>query len=351
MHESIEAALRVPLDTGAGRDSASAAAVAVLTDGSAETAVVARAGATSPFAADARFLVYSLTKSFTAAAALRLVASGELELDAPVWHWLPSLPLARTITLRHLLQHTSGLGDYGTLPEYHAGVREGAEPWSAAEFLRRTGGGEPRFPPGTGWAYSNVGYMVVRGMLEAVRTGGYAGVLKTEVFEPLGLRRTSVPERAADLAGLTFGPSAYLGDEDATANVAGRYDPRWIATGVVSSTAGEVARFYHALLVGELLPEPLAEQMRHARPLGGPISGRPVVQPGYGLGLQVDSGAVPGPVYGHTGAGPGVSASACHLRDGGRPVTVVVLTNGEDVPQAEWMASDALAAAAALRSK
>jgi CubicO group peptidase (beta-lactamase class C family) len=289
-------------------------------------------------------MVYSVTKTFVAAAALRLVAAGELELDAPVSRWLPGVPLPDAVTLRHLLQHTSGLGDYGALPEYHAGVRAGAEPWSEDEFLRRTGGGAPRFAPGTSWAYSNVGYMLVRRAIEAARSAPFARVLADEVLRPLGLRRTSVIGNAAELRGLAFGKSRYLGG-GAPLEVAGRYDPRWVAHGVLASTAEDVGRFFHALLDGELLPEELLREMRTPYVLG-PVPGRPVVQAGYGLGLQVDVGANPGPVYGHTGAGPGATAAAVHLREGGAPVTVAVLTDGEDVPQAEWMAIDALNAAA-----
>jgi CubicO group peptidase (beta-lactamase class C family) len=332
------------IEEHAGPDSASAAAVAVMTGDRTETVVVTRAGSPPPFAADARFLVYSIIKSFVAAAALRMVAAGELELDAPAARWLPEVPLPGSITLRHLLHHTSGLGDYGGLPEYHAAVRAGAAPWSDAEFLRRTGGGAPRFAPGTSWAYSNVGYMLVRRVLEAARSATLARVLDAEVFQPLALRSTSVAEDAAELDALVFGASRYLGDGQPV-EVAGRYDPAWIATGVVASTAEDVARFYHALLGGELLPAGLDTEMRKPVVLG-PMPGRPVVRAGYGLGLQVDVGAVPGPIYGHTGAGPGASASACHLRDGGTPVTAVVLSDGEDVPQVEWMAMAALRAAA-----
>lgn len=350
MHESVEAALRASLDSAAGGEAASAAAFAILSGGVMETGVVTRGGAAPAFGADARFLVYSITKSFLAAAALRLVAAGELELDAPVSRWLSPLSVSPDITLRHLLRHTSGLGDYGGLADYHAAVRRGGQPWSDAEFLRRTGNGEPRFAPGTGWAYSNVGYMLVRRLLEAVRAAPFGQVLEMEIFRPLGLRHTSVPGRAEDLAALTFGPSAYLGDGEPV-EVAGRYDPRWVAHGVVASTAGEVARFYHALLEGELLPDELRMEMCEPYLLGGPIEGRPVARPGYGLGLQVDVGAVPGPIYGHTGAGPGASTSAVHLRDGAAPVTVVVVSNGEDVPQVEWMAAGTLTAASGPRAR
>ena len=68
---------------------------------------------------DSRFLVMSITKSFTAVAVLRLIAAGGVELDGPLSRWLPKIPHASRITVRQCLQHTSGLPDYGPLKSYH----------------------------------------------------------------------------------------------------------------------------------------------------------------------------------------------------------------------------------------
>src|SRR5262245_32750754 len=85
------------------------------------------------------FPIYSITKTFTAIWVLRLVEIGSLRLDADVRQWLPELSLPPAITLRHLLRHTSGLRDYGPLPEYQEAVRtRPAHPWTRQEFLDAT---------------------------------------------------------------------------------------------------------------------------------------------------------------------------------------------------------------------
>jgi len=109
-----------------------------------------------PITETSRFLVYSISKSFTALVILRLTGAGKVQLDAPLSRWLPDVPHAERITIRQCLHHTSGLPDYGPLPEYHAAVREGAPPWTYEEFLLRVHAEQLLFEPGCGWAYSNI---------------------------------------------------------------------------------------------------------------------------------------------------------------------------------------------------
>ena len=134
-----------------------------------------------------RFPIYSATKTFVAAATLHLVESGGLTLDATLSAWLPDAPAADRTTLRHLLQHTSGLPDYGCLPAYHAAVRSGRRPWSLDEFLRRAGCYRPLLEPGEGWSYSNLGYALVRAVLEKATGMALRDVLRTEVVESMRL--------------------------------------------------------------------------------------------------------------------------------------------------------------------
>jgi D-alanyl-D-alanine carboxypeptidase len=108
-----------------------------------------------------RFPIYSITKTMTAVCALRLHEKGLLNLDELVTHWFPDLPLYRTMTVTHLLRHTSGIPDYGTIPDYHDAVSTTPySPWSSEEFLEMTLGQGTRFEPGNGWSYSNTGYML-----------------------------------------------------------------------------------------------------------------------------------------------------------------------------------------------
>ena len=101
-----------------------------------------------------------------------------LRLDAPVRDWLPDVELPTTVTLAHLLRHTSGLCDYGPLPEYHAVVRLHPDrPWTQKEFLDAVLPKGMLFAPGEGWAYSNIGYMLVVDVLECLTGPTFAQVL------------------------------------------------------------------------------------------------------------------------------------------------------------------------------
>jgi D-alanyl-D-alanine carboxypeptidase len=144
---------------------------------------------------DSVFPVYSITKTLTAICALRLLEVGSLRLDVPVRGLLPEVELPATVTLAHLLQHTSGLRDYGPLPEYHRAVRlHPGRPWTREEFLDATLSKGALFAPGEGWAYSNIGYMLVVDVLERVTGRTFAQVLAQFVTQPLELPRTRALE-------------------------------------------------------------------------------------------------------------------------------------------------------------
>lgn len=287
---------------------------------------------------DASFILYSITKMFLATIALRLVARGILTLDQPIVHWMPQAPHAAEITLRQVLRHASGLPDYGGLPAYHAAVRRGDMPWSDEDYFVNTHADHLLFPPGQGWRYSNIGYLVVRRLLEAVLQTPLSEIVATELCAPLGLSATRVLTRDEDLATLVFGPSIELGREGQPAAVAERYHLGWVAHGVVASTVTETAAVVAALFDEDcLLPPNLLREMCTVTPL--PVMpDRPFRRPGYGMGLQIDSGWSNMVIYGHTGGGPGARVCALHGSHPTRPVTVVVATPGEDIAQCEAMA-------------
>ena len=148
-----------------------------------------------------RHLVYSVTKTFLGVLCVRL----ELDLEAPVATWIddPRLPRA---TLRQLLDHTSGIPDYGRLPAYGQAVQATpSEPWDDEELLARALANGPDFEPGDGWAYSNTGFLLVRRIVDAVAAGGFAGALERELLTPLGLADTSLALELDDLNPLVPG--------------------------------------------------------------------------------------------------------------------------------------------------
>ena len=169
-----------------------------------------------------RHLVYSVTKTFLGVLCLRL----DLDLDARVATWIDDDRLPRA-TLRQLLNHTSGIPDYGRLPEYSAAVRDTpSEPWSDEELLARSLKGGPDFAPGQGWAYSNTGYLLVRRIVDLAAAGGFAGALERELLGPLELSDTSLALELGDLDALVPGWSTQVGD--GRRDVRGRYHPCWV---------------------------------------------------------------------------------------------------------------------------
>ncbi|HYF58059.1 MAG TPA: serine hydrolase domain-containing protein [Burkholderiaceae bacterium] len=257
---------------------------------------------------------WSFTKTLVAVAALRLVEQGRLALDAP----LPAAPF----TLRQLLQHRAGLGDYGALPAYRAAVERADEPWSDDVLFRHVPPSRLLFAPGEGWAYSNVGYLLARRTIEAACGAGLDRVLEEQVLGPLGL------------AGSRFarGPD----DMRATAFEGGRgYHPGWVRHGLVVGPAVEAALALHRILNGGLLSPASRAALLAAHPVGGPPPGRPWTSAGYGLGLMIGTMRGPGAdapldVVGHSAGGPGSVGAVYHAPRARPRLTVAAFAAGPD---------------------
>jgi len=250
---------------------------------------------------------------------------------------VPHHPVAARLKLRDVLAHISGLPDYGGLAEHHAAVRSSTRPWSAEEFLARTGAENLLFEPATSWAYSNIGYMWLRDALMRVGDGNMETVLRQEIFDPIGVTTSSIPLTRADLSAFSFGPSHYLADGGTPVVVAEHYDPSWIAHGVAGSSAIDAARILRGIMQ-TVLPASLLEQMM--KPIARFASagtGRPWRLPGYGLGLQIELDETLGPAYGHTGGGPGGSPVVIHFPRRNPALTIAVVTDGEDFALAETL--------------
>jgi CubicO group peptidase (beta-lactamase class C family) len=238
---------------------------------------------------------WSLSKTALATAALALVQKGELKLDSPL--------AGREFTLRHLLRHSAGLPDYGDLADYHLAVSAGHSPWSYEELFTRVEANRLRSTPGTCFKYSNIGYTIVRMMIEE-KTGLTIGdALTTLVFDPLGIDDVYVATRpeelVADRGGSTPG-----------------YHPGWVFHGLIVSTPLRAALFLGRLFDGGLINSTYLEFMRNPVTLlsPGPVADRPWNSMGYGLGLMIDLKSPLGPCYGHTGTGPG-STTATYIFD------------------------------------
>ncbi|UZJ59154.1 beta-lactamase family protein [Pseudomonas sp. KU26590] len=238
---------------------------------------------------------WSFTKTVLAATALSLVRDGLIGLD-------DAIPDQR-FTLRQLLRHEAGLPDYGELAEYHAAVSNSESAGSTDEMMQRLDGARLRYSPGTGWRYSNVGYMLVGRLIERLTDLTLDDAVSQRVLNPLGLLNVRFAKTRADLQ--TTHPGS-------TSN----YDPAWVYHGLLIGPLSQAAVFLDRLLSGDLLPKSLLQEMQAARGLGGAIPGRPWVNAGYGLGVMqgsIDGGFT---LCGHTGCGPGSVIAVYRIDDG-----------------------------------
>lgn len=274
---------------------------------------------------NANFYIYSITKSLIAAASLYLVDKGILDLDASVELYLSDFPFDPSITLRQLLSHTSGLPDYGGVPAYADSVRvKPGSPWSKEMFLDVARNQGLQFSPGTGWAYSNIGYLLLKFLLEQITGFSLQQLLHQVIFRPLSLKETFVPSNLDDVCELTPGYTTFFGD--GLQDMSRIYHPGWVAHSVVISTAPELAQIINALLAGHLIDLSLVMEMTYPLHILGKY---PLFENlGYGLGLFIDTGSPYGKVVGHTGEGPGYSVAAFHFPElAGARTTIVALTN------------------------
>ena len=283
---------------------------------------------------DSVFPVYSITKTLTAICVLRLVEAGSLRLDVPIHGWLPEIELPATVTLAHLLRHTSGIRDYGPLPEYHQAVRLHPDrPWTRKDFLDAVLPKGMLFAPGEGWAYSNIGYMLVVDILERVTGRTFAQVLAQFVARPLVLHQTLVLETSEDLMACVPGFGSEVTEDGSLVDVRGRYHPGWCAPRVVSSTPAEITRTFDALFSEQLLAAETLRQMLALVPL--PELREPPMVIDAGMGLFSNAASPYGRNYGHGGGGPGYDLTAgIYLDSSGGRIAITVFVDTSAGPRA-----------------
>jgi D-alanyl-D-alanine carboxypeptidase len=268
-----------------------------------------------------RFRIDSIAKTYLATVVLQLEAEHRLNLDAPVGRWLPRLlPAGHKITARQLLGHTSGLFDYAEDPRFDY-LSDPLRVWDPIELVRLGTSHPLLFAPGTDFAYSNTGYVVLGLLVERITGQKIEQVFDRRILRPLSLRHTY----------LATGPSirgrhahGYTVDATGLRDIT-RIDASHVASGALVATVGDVATFSRALLDGRVLPPRQLAEMKQFRDLGDGS--------GYGLGLmkQQYPCAV---VLGHTGGGLGFSTDSEQTVDGTRQA--VVFANTEAIPEAAY---------------
>ncbi len=239
------------------------------------TSGVAEVGTTREVPVDGRFRAGSVTKTFIATVVLQLVDEGELRLEDTVEKWLPGVvPNGDNITIRQLLNHTSGLYDFKdtlTPPEILAGRWK---TWTATEMLERALAEPPTVePPGKAFDYSNTNYILLGEIIEKATGESYGDEVKRRLIKPLRLTGTEMPGTSPRIRGPH--PHGYFPTEDGLLDFTEMNPSIFGAGGELISTTTDLNRFFAALLGGKLLPANLLAEMKKPA-----VEGR-----AYGLGL------------------------------------------------------------------
>lgn len=291
----------------------------------------------------AQFRIASVTKTFVATVVLQLVGEGRLRIDEPVAQHLPGvLANGDRITVRQLLNHTSGLPDYTQAPELLTGIVQNRI-WQPRELVALAARYPQLFAPGSAFSYSNTNYIVAGLLIEAVTGHPLARELDRRIFTPLRLDHTSFPAGTAHLTGYYahgyVSPEAVPTTDGPRLDVTG-YNPShaW-AAGAIVSNAPDLATFYAALMSGRLLTPALLRQMKTTVP-EDPSDPKTTFRYGLGLTRVNDSCGVN---WGHDGAIYGYQDQAYWNERTGR--TVVIDSTMHPAPAA---AEAALATATGL---
>jgi D-alanyl-D-alanine carboxypeptidase len=275
---------------------------------------------------DTRFRIGSMNKMFTATAILQLVGEGKVDLAAPLGRYLSDYPnkdVATKVTVRHLLTHTGGTGDIFT-PEYEQHRLEIRE---LSDYVKLYGSRGLEFEPGTKWAYSNYGFILLGAVIEKVSGVSYYEYVQKHIFEPAGMTATdSLPETGK----VSLRSVGYMRKGKSTVNNVDTLPWRGTSAGGGYSTVGDLFRFAKGLSSGKLLKPDLFAEMT-SKQAGGPNM---PPNTGYGFGMITSEGPQ-GKRFGHGGGAPGMNGE---LRVYPRTNTVVVVLANLDPPSATDLA-------------
>ena len=195
------------------------------------------------------FRLGSITKQFAAAAVLKLAEDGKLSLDDPLSKFVPGYPGGDKVSVRMLLNHTSGIRSYTDMP----GVMDGPiqKTVTTAQLIDTFKNEKPDFAPGEGWHYNNSGYVLVGAVIEAASGQPWHAYLKKSFFDPLGMARTGYgDETLAVIPGHVTGYTL-ANDQWAVAKYLSMTQPH--AAGALVSTVGDLLRWNRAVHEGKVL--------------------------------------------------------------------------------------------------
>lgn len=257
-----------------------------------------------------KYRIGSNTKLFTAVLIRRLIENGELDPQQTLDHYFPDIPNSGKINITHLLNHTSGLGDYVMKADT---MLWGMTPLTEQEILNEIKAQGVKFEPGAGIKYSNSGYFLLTRILEKIHGKKYPQIVSEQILIPLKMEQTlsGVREDATIL------PSCRLNPENKWEKTDEFCFTNFTGLGDIAATPGDLALFIHALFSGKLVPERSLQKML---PQEGQRYGQGIMQSPFRSHI----------LYGHGGATLGTQSIVLYDRE--NKLAVVACINGISAP-------------------
>ena len=277
----------------------------------------------APNTIDTKFNLGSMNKMFTSVVIAQLAEQGRLSYDDPLSKFLPDYPNARSaqkVKIRHLLTHTSGLGSYFN-DEFFKSSRERFR--SVSDMMELAKGDSLAFEPGTRYAYSNTGMLVLGRVIEVVTKQDYFDYVREHIAKPGGMTRTDAYELDGVNENLAVGYEKEWADDGTKRyrNNIFMHVMRGGPAGGGYSTAPDLLRFAEALRSGKLVRPATYELMTTPKP--------DVSSPRYGFGFQLDPQAG---IAGHSGGFPGINSNLDIFKGTGYVAVVMANYGGAGQP-------------------
>lgn len=268
-----------------------------------------------PISTNMPFGAGSITKNFTAVTIIKLAEEGKLNLDDSLYRWLPSYPnVDSTITLRQLLNHTSGLNDIADNKEFWINVfQDPSRIWNPEDIIT-TFNQEPVFPKSEDWNYSSTGYILLRMIIEDITGSDIRSVYEDLCFVPNNLSNSFTSKGEALPEGTAHG--WYDLDFDGDYDDSFPWPRTAFASGVcgeVFSTAEDLAKWANALYHSKTVLS--KESLDQMLTFHSPCTGEEFFSDGYGLGaFKSNPDLFNGlQAIGHTGDAPGYAAASLYV--------------------------------------
>jgi CubicO group peptidase (beta-lactamase class C family) len=300
----------------------------------------------SPMTPTTILRIGSVSKQFTAAGFLLLVQDGKVSLDDKLSRFFPDFPNADQLTMRRMLSHTAGLGNYTATTPPERVWQDARTDRTSAEMLdaMRASSTKLVFEPGTSYRYSNNGFVLLGLVMEKAADRPYREILQTRIFGPLGLTRTAVdsaadvvPNRASGYSNDQSAPSGFVNASFTSMTYPG-------GAGAIRSTCEDLCAWHAGLLGGKLLqPAMLTQMLTPATLNDGSLpmqqnrkGEKAAVRYGFGISLN--------PIDGHKGAShggniQGFASNLETLTDEGLTIAMIINADGGSKPPAAFMSA------------